>query len=229
MLKETNNQAILKGTIGYIKKFEGRTSVLRFQITTVDERYDGQPIYAHVNCRSFGKHADKFFDEFKENDSVIASGRIENSSYINRNGDKAYEQYVTVIELSHQTESEKSEKAKSEDRDMSEKNNLSDNNSSTEEETEKDNVKEDEALEENQEDDTSDDISDSVSESSNHESEETDETPEEDGEESDTDEDDKTDDESFFESSDPNYDPSITGADIDDIEYELSEDELPFY
>lgn len=90
----------------------GNTTVANFSIA-VDRKYkkDGEPTADFFNCVSFGKQAEFVEKYLKKGTKVVITGRLQNDSYTNKDGQKVTftKTYVEEIEFA-ESKSKKEEK-----------------------------------------------------------------------------------------------------------------------
>lgn len=77
-----------------------QTAVARFSIA-VDRRFkrDGEPDADFFNCTAFGKQAEFIERYLRKGVKVVASGRIQNDNYTNKDGQMVYSVRVIVEEI----------------------------------------------------------------------------------------------------------------------------------
>lgn len=77
-----------------------QTAVARFSLA-VDRRWkrEGEPEADFFNCTAFGKLAEFAEKYLRQGTKVVATGRIQNDNYTNKEGQKVYSVRVIVEEL----------------------------------------------------------------------------------------------------------------------------------
>jgi single-strand DNA-binding protein len=92
-------------------------AIAKFAVA-VDRKFkrEGEPEADFFNCTSFGKTAEVIEKYVKKGSKVAIVGRIENSNYTNRNGEKVYAVNILVDEFEF-GESKKSDSKPAEDND----------------------------------------------------------------------------------------------------------------
>lgn len=106
------NKAILMGRLTKdpeITSTTNGTSIGRFSIA-VDRRYkrEGEPEADFFTCTSFGKQAEFVGNYLKKGTKVVITGRIQNDSYTNKEGQKVNTTKIMVEEIEF-AESKKTE------------------------------------------------------------------------------------------------------------------------
>lgn len=76
------------------------TSIAKFSIA-VDRKFkrEGEPEADFFNCVSFGKQAQFVENYLHKGTKVVATGRIENNNYTNKEGRKVYDVRIMVEEI----------------------------------------------------------------------------------------------------------------------------------
>ena len=101
------NKCLLMGRL--VKDPEQGNNYARFSIA-VDRKYkkENEPEADFFNCASFGKQAEFVTKYLKKGTKVLITGRIQNSSYTNKEGQKVNTTQIMVEEIEF-AESKKAE------------------------------------------------------------------------------------------------------------------------
>lgn len=66
---------------------------------TRSQKVEGQPDADFFNCTAFNKSADFLTKYFRKGSSILVDGRLQNRSYINREGQKVYTTEIIVSNI----------------------------------------------------------------------------------------------------------------------------------
>ena len=79
---------------------ENSMAIARFTLA-VNRRYkrQGEPEADFFNCTAFGKQAEFVQNYLKQGTQILASGRVQNDNYTNKEGQKVYSVQIMIEEL----------------------------------------------------------------------------------------------------------------------------------